>query len=46
MWQLVEDSRGAYNLRDPKVTIRRAALGSFMMDIDGVNQTLRVRRVN
>ena len=46
VWQLVEDSRGAYNLRDPKVTIRRAALGSFMMDIDGVNQTLRVRRVN
>ena len=45
VWQLIEDSRGAYRLRNPKVTIRRGAIGSFFMDIDGVAQTLRVRRL-
>jgi hypothetical protein len=45
VWLLIEDSRGAYRLRNPKVTIRRGAIGSFLMDIEGVAQTLRVRRM-
>lgn len=45
VWQLTEDTRGVYDLRDPKVTIRRGFLGSYVMDIEGVNQLLKVRRL-
>jgi hypothetical protein len=45
VWQSVETSSAYYALRDPKVTIRRAMLGSFLMEIDGVTQAIRVRRV-
>jgi hypothetical protein len=46
VWQVVESGRVYYpNLENPKVTVRRAALGSFLMDIEGVAATPRVRRV-
>lgn len=45
LWQVVDDSRGVYALRDPKVTVRRGALGSFVLDIDGVKRLPRVRRL-
>lgn len=45
VWRVVDDSRADYYLRDPKVTVRRGALGSFLLDIEGANQLPRVRRV-
>ena len=45
VWRVVDDSRADYNLRDPKVTVRRGALGSYLMDIEGAKQLPRVRRV-
>lgn len=46
VWQVTDDSMAFYNhLRDPKVTVRRAAMGSFMLDIEGSPNTPRVRRV-
>lgn len=45
VWQIVDTTRGAYDLKNPAVTIERAALGSFMMSIEGVNQNPRVRRI-
>lgn len=45
LWQISDDSSGVYYLRDPKVTVRRGALGSFVLDIDGANRLPRVRRL-
>jgi hypothetical protein len=45
VWRVVDDSRADYNLRDPQVTVRRGALGSFLLDIEGAKQLPRVRRV-
>ena len=46
VWQVIDDSTAFYNhLRDPKVTVRRASFGSYLLDIDGVPNTPRVRRV-
>ena len=46
VWRMVESSRGDYPARqNPKVTVRRAFGGSFLMEIEGVNAALRVRRV-
>jgi hypothetical protein len=32
-------------LQDPKVVIRRAAFGSFLLEVVGTNRVVRVRRV-
>ncbi|MBX3635532.1 MAG: hypothetical protein KF683_09140 [Rubrivivax sp.] len=45
VWQVVDGSSAALYLRDPAVTVRRAALGSFLMEIAGTNHAPRVRRV-
>ena len=45
VWRVVDDSRADYYLRDPQVTVRRGALGSYLMDIEGANHLPRVRRV-
>jgi hypothetical protein len=45
VWQVVDNTRGAYDLDNPTVRIERAMLGSFMMAIEGVNQRPRVRRI-
>lgn len=45
VWQVVDDSVGNYQLKDPKVKVHRAALGSFLMEIDGAGRQPRVRRV-
>lgn len=45
LWQVVDDSRGSYYLRDPKVTVRRAAMGTFVLDIEGAKRQPRVRRL-
>ncbi len=45
VWRVVDGSSGVYNLNNPKVTIRRGALGRFVLDIEGANKTPTVRRV-
>ncbi|MBL8329174.1 MAG: hypothetical protein JNJ71_10010 [Rubrivivax sp.] len=45
VWQVSDGSSAFYRLRDPAVTIKRGALGSFVLDVEGVNQPIRVRRV-
>ena len=45
VWEVTDGSRGAYRLQNPAVTVHRTVFGAFEMDIEGVNQRLRVRRV-
>ncbi len=45
VWQVSDGTSASYYLHDPKVTVRRAALGSFRLEIEGVNQAPRVQRV-
>ena len=45
LWQVSDDSSAVYQLRDPKVTVRRAAMGTFVLDIDGARRLPRVRRL-
>jgi hypothetical protein len=45
VWQVVDDSTGVYWLDSPRVVVRRGALGSFVLEIEGANRAPRVRRV-
>jgi hypothetical protein len=45
VWQISDGSSASYYLRDPKVTVRRAAMGSFRLEIEGAKQAPRVQRV-
>jgi hypothetical protein len=45
VWQINDGSTGVLNLLDPKVTIRRGALGAFYLEIEGTNRSPRVKRV-
>ena len=45
LWQVSDDSSAVYQLRDPKVTVRRAAMGTFVLDIEGARRQPRVRRL-
>lgn len=45
VWRVVDNSSATLYLKSPRVTIRRAALGSFLMEFAGSRETARVRRV-
>ncbi len=45
IWQISDDSRRAQDFQNPKVSIRRGALGAFYLEIDGTNSSPRVKRV-
>ena len=45
VWQVVDGSEGVYFLQSPKVTVKRALMGGFQLDIEGAKRTPRVRRV-
>lgn len=45
VWKVVDNSWFGGEWENPKVTIRRGALGSFYLDIEGENRSPRVRRV-
>lgn len=45
VWQIIDDSRGALVATNPKITIRRGALGAFYLEIEGTNRSPRVRRL-
>jgi hypothetical protein len=45
VWQVVDGSEGVYFLQNPKVTVKRALMGGFQLEIEGAKRTPRVRRV-
>lgn len=45
VWQVVDGTEASYDLSNPKVRIKRGMMGSFIMEIEGVAITPRVRRV-
>lgn len=45
VWQITDDSSSYGDAVNPVVRIRRAAMGSFMMEVDGVTRSPRVRRI-
>lgn len=45
VWQVVDDSRASHWIENPKVRVRRGALGAFYLEIEGTNRSPRVRRL-
>lgn len=45
VWQVSDGSEGAYRLDAPKVRIVRGRFGGYFMEIEGISQTPRVRRL-
>lgn len=45
VWQVSDDSARAHYVTNPKVKIRRGALGAFYLEIQGTNYSPRVKRV-
>ncbi len=46
VWQVSDDSRASLYLQNPKVVVRRASMGTFILEIEGSNNAPRVRRVD
>lgn len=46
VWQVSDDSRASLFLQNPKVVVRRAAMGTFILEIEGSNNAPRVRRLD
>src|SRR5205085_670482 len=44
VWQIADDSNAAMNLTNPKVTVRRGALGVFYLEFEKSNRTAKVKR--
>lgn len=44
-WRVVDDSSATLNLHNPRVWVRRGALGSFRFEVEGSNSSARVQRV-
>jgi hypothetical protein len=45
VWQIADDSKGYHDIVNPKVRIRRGALGAYYLEIQGTNRSPRVTRV-
>jgi len=45
VWQVADDSKGYHDITNPKVRVRRGALGAFYLEIEGTNRSPRVTRV-
>ncbi|HEX4859170.1 MAG TPA: hypothetical protein VFV17_09125 [Usitatibacteraceae bacterium] len=45
VWQVTDDSSRLLDMDSPKASIRRGALGSFFLEIEGTNHSPRVRRI-
>jgi len=44
-WQVAEDSSAYMHLKSPRITVRRNAFGAFLMEFEGSNKVVQVRRV-
>lgn len=45
VWQVADDSSAVYVLDSPRVTIRKAVLSGFVMEVEGARRELRVKRL-
>lgn len=45
VWQIADDSNAWADLQQPVARVRRAAMGSFRLEVEGVTRSPRVRRV-
>ncbi len=45
VWQVKDNSSVVLYLKDPKVKVRRGVLGSFILELEGSNETARVQRL-
>lgn len=45
VWAIAENSETFYNLVEPKVTLRKGLFDAIYMDVEGVAQSPRVKRV-
>jgi len=45
IWQISDDSNGAYSFDNPKAKVRRGVFGAFYLEIEGANRSPRVIRV-
>jgi hypothetical protein len=45
LWQITDGSNAVVYAQDPKVKIRRGALGAFYLEIEGTNHSPKVRRL-
>ena len=45
VWQVTDGSSAPLSLQSPRVTVKRALLGGYVMEFEGSNRTARVRRV-
>jgi hypothetical protein len=45
LWQISDDSNGAYSFDNPKVKVRRGVFGAFYLEIEGANRSPRVIRL-
>ncbi len=44
-WQIADGSAATIYLKSPKVTIKRALLGGYVIELEGTNRTAKVKRV-
>ncbi len=44
-WRVHDDSSAYLNLQSPRVTVRRSVFGGYLMEFEGSNKVVRVRRV-
>jgi len=45
VWQVTDGSRATLEFMNPKVAIRRGFMGAFYLEIEGTNQSPRVKRI-
>lgn len=45
VWQVIDGSSAALYLRSPRITVKRAMMGGFVMEFEGSNRTAKVRRL-
>ena len=44
-WQVADGSAATIYLKSPKVTVKRAMLGGYVIELEGTNRTAKVKRV-
>jgi hypothetical protein len=45
VWKQAQSGRVSYRRSNPAVTIRKGAFGSFRLSVEGLNKTIRVKRI-
>ncbi len=45
VWQVSDDTSRYLDMNNPRIVVRRGALGAFYLEIDGTNHSPKVKRV-